>query len=118
VTASSLCGACGEVCPVKIPIPDILIQLRRQSQGTAEGLQLPAAGSGRKVFQPLAFKLWAWMYSSPLVYRSFAFLATVLRGLTPPRQGAWTRSRAPLTPAKTSLHEQMRRRNAERKKLR
>lgn len=28
--ASSLCGACGEICPVKIPIPDILLHLRRR----------------------------------------------------------------------------------------
>lgn len=33
--ASSLCGACEEVCPVKIPIPDLLVGLRRQ--GTAQG---------------------------------------------------------------------------------
>src|SRR5436305_13087208 len=29
--ASSLCGACAEVCPVKIPIPSILIHLRALS---------------------------------------------------------------------------------------
>ncbi len=28
--ASSLCGACYEVCPVKINIPEILIHLRRE----------------------------------------------------------------------------------------
>jgi L-lactate dehydrogenase complex protein LldF len=28
--ASSLCGACAEVCPVKIPIPDLLLHLRRR----------------------------------------------------------------------------------------
>ena len=28
--ASTLCGACAEYCPVKIPIPEILIQLRRR----------------------------------------------------------------------------------------
>ena len=30
-TASSLCGACGEVCPVKIPIPELLIRLREEA---------------------------------------------------------------------------------------
>lgn len=29
--ASSLCGKCAEVCPVKIPIPDLLLQNRRTS---------------------------------------------------------------------------------------
>ena len=28
--ASTLCGACAEVCPVKIPIPDLLVYLRHQ----------------------------------------------------------------------------------------
>ncbi len=30
--ASSLCGACEEVCPVKIPIPDLLLSLRHEAQ--------------------------------------------------------------------------------------
>lgn len=29
--ASTLCGACEEVCPVKIPIPDMLLELRHQA---------------------------------------------------------------------------------------
>lgn len=37
--ASSLCGACAEYCPVKIPIPEILIQLRRR---VVEGDQVEA----------------------------------------------------------------------------
>jgi L-lactate dehydrogenase complex protein LldF len=28
--ASTLCGSCAEVCPVKIPIPDILVHLRHR----------------------------------------------------------------------------------------
>jgi L-lactate dehydrogenase complex protein LldF len=45
--ASSLCGACYEVCPVKINIPEILIHLRRRivsaGSATAEGLAMRAA---------------------------------------------------------------------------
>jgi L-lactate dehydrogenase complex protein LldF len=33
--ASSLCGACYEVCPVKINIPEVLIHLRNKVQNTA-----------------------------------------------------------------------------------
>ncbi|MCW1063305.1 iron-sulfur cluster-binding protein, partial [Streptococcus anginosus] len=29
--ASTLCGACNEVCPVKIPISNILVHLRRKA---------------------------------------------------------------------------------------
>ena len=112
ITASSLCGACGEVCPVKIPIPDLLMQLRQQSQGNASGLQLPGAGSGRKVLPVIAYRLWAWLYARPRLYRMFSFFATRLRALAPAQQGAWTDSRAPMRPAARSLHERMKSRRA------
>lgn len=40
--ASSLCGACNEVCPVNIPIPDLLLRLR--DRGKREGSEAAAAG--------------------------------------------------------------------------
>ncbi len=47
--ASSLCGACYEVCPVKINIPEILIHLRRRMVETdpprGEGLAMKAAAT-------------------------------------------------------------------------
>jgi L-lactate dehydrogenase complex protein LldF len=33
--ASSLCGACNEVCPVNIPIPDLLLRLREKENAKA-----------------------------------------------------------------------------------
>jgi L-lactate dehydrogenase complex protein LldF len=41
--ASSLCGACNEVCPVNIPIPDLLLRLR--AQGKDAGSEVAAAGT-------------------------------------------------------------------------
>lgn len=43
--ASSLCGACAEVCPVKIPIADLLVYLRHKvvEAKKAEGPHLPHA---------------------------------------------------------------------------
>ena len=41
--ASSLCGACNEVCPVNIPIPDLLLRLREK--GKREGAPLAAVGT-------------------------------------------------------------------------
>jgi L-lactate dehydrogenase complex protein LldF len=48
--ASSLCGACYEACPVKIPLHDLLVKLRRRyvdagHAGAAEGLAMSAAAS-------------------------------------------------------------------------
>ncbi len=115
VTASSLCGACGEVCPVKIPIPELLIDLRARSQaGGADpyALHLAGEGEGRKPLVALSFKLWSRLYRSPALYRLFAFLATRFRALTPSSQGAWTRSRTPLVPARKSLHERVKERRS------
>lgn len=39
--ASTLCGACNEVCPVNIPIPDLLLRLRDKAK--REGIHSPAA---------------------------------------------------------------------------
>jgi len=39
--ASSLCGACNEVCPVDIPIPDLLLRLREKAK--SEGIPSPGS---------------------------------------------------------------------------
>jgi L-lactate dehydrogenase complex protein LldF len=44
--ASTLCGACGEVCPVKIPLPDFLLELRADLR--AQGLKTPGEIAGMK----------------------------------------------------------------------
>lgn len=62
--ASTLCGACGEICPVKIPLPDILLHLRhRAMEGdtVAAPVSSPVARSGATVF--------AAVYGTPWLYR-------------------------------------------------
>ena len=44
--ASTLCGACGEVCPVKIPLPELLVELRADARD--QGLKNPAEILGMK----------------------------------------------------------------------
>lgn len=41
--ASSLCGACTEVCPVKIPIDDILVEHRKRSVAAGYGSKIESA---------------------------------------------------------------------------
>lgn len=53
--ASSLCGACREVCPVKIDIPRLLLHLR--SEITENSPAQVTRGNGRTA-ERLAFKLW------------------------------------------------------------
>ena len=59
--ASSLCGACQEVCPVNIPIPDLLLRLR--DRAFTEGA--PAAKSGSPPMAPFA-----WLATHPTAWRT------------------------------------------------
>jgi L-lactate dehydrogenase complex protein LldF len=63
--ASSLCGACTAACPVKIPLHELLLELRRDLVG--EGV----AGRGER----LAFRLWSQAWSRPWGYRLSTRLA-------------------------------------------
>jgi L-lactate dehydrogenase complex protein LldF len=92
--ASSLCGACQAACPVKIQIPDMLIQLREQ-------LHDEPATSGR--LETLAYRLWARMLRSPRMYRLGTWLASRTLGAwkgkagwvrrLPGKLGGWTEQR-------------------------
>jgi len=65
--ASSLCGACYEVCPVRIDIPQVLVHLRGKAVAgayTPESVAMAAAG---------------WVMASPTRYRLAQRAATALR---------------------------------------
>jgi L-lactate dehydrogenase complex protein LldF len=63
--ASSLCGACSEACPVKIPLHELLLDLRRD---------LVADGVASR-WERLGFSLWSWAWSSVWGYRVVTRLA-------------------------------------------
>lgn len=68
--ASSLCGACYEVCPVKINIPEVLIYLRgRVVQEKQESL------SGRLSPESMAMKVMARVFADRLQYEEAQQLA-------------------------------------------
>jgi L-lactate dehydrogenase complex protein LldF len=72
--ASSLCGACYDVCPVKIEIPRVLLHLR--------------ALAPKPVPERMIMRAAAWVFRSP---RRFAFAQRLGRRVPFPR--AWTRTR-------------------------
>jgi L-lactate dehydrogenase complex protein LldF len=89
--ASSLCGACYEVCPVKIDIPEVLLHLRaeavRATGGRAEQAAMTAVGwafGGRRRFE-LAQRL-SRLAQLPFVRRGR------IRWL-PGKLGGWTKTR-------------------------
>ena len=89
--ASSLCGACYEVCPVKIDIPSVLLHLR------AKAVRATASVPERAVFRALG-----WVFQGPgrfalaqklgrLAQRPF--LRGDVIGWLPGVLGGWTRGR-------------------------
>jgi L-lactate dehydrogenase complex protein LldF len=68
--ASSLCGACTAACPVKIPLHELLLELRRD---LVDDRIAPFR-------ERLAFTLWSLAWSHPSLYR----LSTALAGLAQP----------------------------------
>lgn len=62
--ASTFCNQCGTVCPVKIPLPDLLRKLREQQ--VEQHL--------RPLGERLALKGWAWLARHPTLYGAAARL--------------------------------------------
>ena len=105
-TASSLCGACGEVCPVRIPIPDLLMRLREES--FSEPHANPAMrgqGAGYSRLITAVWQAWAMIYRSPSLYKLATWLGSRFNWLTPSNQGPWTSVRTPLKPAPKRLRD-------------
>ena len=105
--ASTLCGACSEVCPVKIPIPDILVRLRNEAMAKpeSEDATLRGAGAARSVTDGAIWSVWSQVYSRLGLYRLASWFMSRGRALSPSDQGGWTRSRTPLVPAPKRLRD-------------
>ncbi len=69
--ASSLCGACAEVCPVKIDIPQILLDLRWE---TVKAKVREKTGR----IERWAFRMWAWVMRHPRAYELASLMSSVL----------------------------------------
>ncbi|MFJ4476003.1 lactate utilization protein B [Streptomyces xanthochromogenes] len=85
--ASSLCGACYEVCPVAIDIPEVLVHLREKVAGQG--------GPGHRL-EKAAMKAATWAMDHPGAMAAGERAASRTRALhprRPPGAGAWTDSR-------------------------
>ena len=105
-SACSLCGACGEVCPVRIPLPKLINRIRAEAVNRPDGKSsVRGRGALRKNAEAMTWSAWKTLYQHPRLYRGFGWLATRFRGLTPKNLGAWTRYRSAPKPAPRTLHE-------------
>jgi len=71
--ASSLCGACAEVCPVKIDIPKILLDLRSEAVKAKRK-------DGENRVEAWSFKIWAWIMRHPRWYEAAGLAARAVLG--------------------------------------
>src|SRR5690606_12278311 len=86
--ASSLCGACNEVCPVDIPIPDLLLKLRhRGKEQHAPKAAIAAPG----------MRAWAVLATRPILWRAALAGGRLMNGVPP--------SLLPLAAARTWLRD-------------
>ena len=108
-TASTLCGACAELCPVKIPIPDLLIRLRTEAYKNPATAGEAVRGAG-SAYSSVAMALWhAWSatYRYPWLYRAFTWCASRFRFLTPKQQAGWTKNHVAMQPAKRRFRDRI-----------
>jgi L-lactate dehydrogenase complex protein LldF len=104
--ASSLCGACYEVCPVAIDIPSILVHLRAehveaQDKPTAEAVAF--RGLAKAMSHP---RLWHLAQRAARLGRLISRGKPTLPNAMPPPISAWTRSRDLPTPPRETFVEQ------------
>jgi L-lactate dehydrogenase complex protein LldF len=78
--ASSLCGACAEVCPVKIDIPKLLLQLRSEVTEAKKS-------EGKDSAERRGFRLYAWLMRHPALFQFFGKMGAKLAPR--PKPGAW-----------------------------
>lgn len=102
--ASTLCGACEEVCPVRIRIPQMLVELRRQaaSEGRLPGWLSKGLSRYARTTTDAArwrrAKRWAARLSAPFSSRGW------ITRIPGPARG-WTSSRDMPRPARESFEE-------------
>jgi len=80
--ASSLCGACGEVCPVKIDIPKILLELRSE-------VKKAETREKQNRLEKLAFRVFAWLMTHPRLYEMAGRIGA---DFAPSEDGSWIRT--------------------------
>jgi len=101
---SSLCGACSEACPVRIPLHDLIVKLRDRKV---------TSGYTSRI-ERRAFRAYRWYFTHPrvlrrmLIWGSYAQWLFMRKGritMGPPPLSNWTRSRTLPPVARPSFYD-------------
>ena len=109
--ASSLCGACVEVCPVKIPITEILLRLRHKNEVEKRRISILSPKAWKVKATNLVWKGWKTVFANPEIYRLNSQVIAKLGNYTPPWMPVlrnWTSVRSNPVFAKKNLHQLVR----------
>lgn len=97
----SLCGRCSEVCPVKIPLAEMIRDLRSEKAGQGSGEEILGISRIKpKMAEKLGFKIFAFLASTPWAWKSMLWGVKVFgpigKPLAPllPMIKQWTSCRA------------------------
>jgi L-lactate dehydrogenase complex protein LldF len=106
--ASTLCGACGEVCPVRIPIPKMLVRMRREAVNRDPTSPFADSGAQRGGGEAATWKAWSRIHATPGLYSLVTRTAGAMKRL--PVIGplkAWSSVRTPPRTAGKTLHQRL-----------
>ena len=105
--ASTLCNACVEVCPVQIPIADILVRLRTEAAQPSASPGVKGAGSSVSMVENAVWRGWRTLYANPAAHalgtRALALLGNLIPAAAPLLK-QWTRVRSKPRFAVKTLH--------------
>jgi L-lactate dehydrogenase complex protein LldF len=102
--ASTFCGRCEEVCPMRIPLPKMMRHWRERE--FARHLAPAMQRSGLKLWSFFATRPWAYRLASRLAHRGLRLIAMGRGSLrSVPFAGAWTRHRDFPAPESKTFHE-------------
>jgi L-lactate dehydrogenase complex protein LldF len=75
--ASSLCGACKDICPVDIDLPKLLTRVRAGQIATMDGVQQTMEGSGLSWTINLGLQIYTRLATHPKLYAALQKLAAL-----------------------------------------
>ena len=104
--ACTMCNACVEICPVEIPIVELMGRLR--AEAVHPGNAVTGAGSRASSVEALVWKGWASMNASPTLYRVATTMLAAVGNAAPaslPMLKEWTSVRAKPRFAGRTLHD-------------
>lgn len=109
-SASTLCNACVEVCPVKIPIAKMLVRLRDEATGNCPHGEHPLKGHGVKAskVESAGWAGWKAMNANPTTYKLATKAMSKVGNMMPsslPMLSEWTSVRTKPKFAPKTLHD-------------